>query len=71
MLALADGSLIIKVDTRKPDQYDLHDGLDLTWKIKERVSVEFATSDVARFWLDGQEIDISGSKVFELQPIGE
>jgi len=71
MLALADSSLIIKVDARKPQQYDLHDGLDLTWKIKERVSVEFAAGDVARFWLDGQEIDIAGFKNFKLQPAGE
>ncbi len=71
MLALADSSLIIKVDARKPQQFDLHDGLDLTWKINERVSVEFAASDVARFWLDGREVDIAGSKMFELQPAAE
>lgn len=71
MLALAESSLIIKVDGRKPNKYDLHDGLDLTWKIKESVSVEFAASDVARFWLDGREIDIAGSKIFKLQPAGE
>ncbi len=71
MLALADSSLIIKVDARKPQQYDLYDGLDLTWKVKERVSVEFAASDVARFWLDGREIDIAGLDIFELQPAGE
>ena len=71
MLALADSSLIIKVDARKPQQFDLHDGLDLTWKINERVAVEFAASDVARFWLDGREVDIAGSKMFELQPAGQ
>jgi hypothetical protein len=71
MLALADSSLIIKVDERKPHQYKLYDGLDLTWKIKQRVNVEFSTSDVARFWLNGQEIDITGDKSFTLQPAGE
>jgi cytoskeletal protein RodZ len=71
MLALADSSLIIKVDGRKPDQYKLYDGLDLTWQIKQRVNVEFAASDVARFWLNGQEIDIVGYESFELQPAVE
>ena len=71
MLALADSSLIIKVDGRKPDQYKLYDGLDLTWQIKQRVNVEFTASDVARFWLNGQEIDIAGYESFELQPAVE
>jgi len=71
MLALADSSLIIKVDGRKPDQYKLYDGLDLTWKIKQRVNVEFTASDVARFWLNDQEIDITGYESFELQPAVE
>jgi hypothetical protein len=68
---LADSSLIIKVDTRKPQQYKLYDGLDLTWKIKQGVKVEFAASDVARFWLNGQEIELAGYKSFALQPAGE
>jgi hypothetical protein len=71
MLALGDSSLIIKVDTRKPQQYNLYDGLDLTWKIKQRVNVEFAASDVARFWLNGEEIDIAGDESFTLQLAGE
>lgn len=71
MLALADSSLIIKVDGRKADQYKLYDGLDLTWQIKQRVIVEFAASDVARFWLNGQEIDITGYESFELKPAVE
>jgi len=71
MLALADSSLIIRVDGRKPDQYKLYDGLDLTWQIKQRVNVEFAVSDVARFWLNGQEIDIAGYESFKLQPAVE
>jgi hypothetical protein len=71
MLALADSSLIIEVDERKAEQYKLYDGLDLTWKIKQRVSVEFASSDVARFWLNGQEIDLAGEKSFALKPAAE
>ena len=71
MLALADGSLIIKVDAGKPQQYELHDGLDLTWKVKQEVHVEFAVSDVARFWLNGQEIDVAGHKSFALKPAAE
>ena len=71
MLALADSSLIIKVDASKPDQYKLYDGLDLTWKIKQRVNVEFSASDVARFWLNGQEIDVAGYESFELQAAAE
>jgi hypothetical protein len=66
MLALADSSLIIKVDGRA-DQYKLYDGLDLTWQIKQRVNVQLTASDVARFWLNGQEIDITGYESFELQ----
>ena len=68
MLAIADGSLIIKVDNRKPHEYPLHDGLDLTWKVKGEVGVELSQVDLARFWLDGQEIDISNLKEFVLQP---
>ena len=71
MLALADNSLIIAVDERKPQQYKLYDGLDLTWKIKQRVNVEFTASNVARFWLNGQETDITGDNAFTLQPAGE
>jgi len=71
MLALADSSLIIKVDGRKPGQYKLYDGLDLTWQIKQRVNVQLTASDVARFWLNGQEIDITGYESFELQPAVE
>jgi len=71
MLALADSSLIIKVDGREADQYKLYDGLDLTWQIKQKVNVEFDASDVARFWLNGQEIDITGYESFELNPAVE
>jgi cytoskeletal protein RodZ len=70
MLALADSSLIIKVDGRA-DQYKLYDGLDLTWQIKQRVNVQLTASDVARFWLNGQEIDMTGYESFELQPAVE
>ena len=71
MLALTDSSLIIKVDERKPQEYQLHDGLDLTWKVRQKVTVQFAASDVARFWLNGREIDIAGDQSFTLQPAAE
>ncbi len=68
MLALAESSLIIYVDDRKSQQYNLHNGLDLTWNIKESVKVELAGSDVARFWLGDQELDLDKLKSFQLQP---
>ena len=67
MLAVADGALVIKVDTREPHEYKLHDGLDLTWNIKQKVEVKFAASDVAHFWLNGEELDITGLDAFQLQ----
>ena len=67
MLALAESSLIIYVDDRKPQQYSLHDGLDLTWNAKTSVKVELAEPAVARFWLGGQELDLEGLKSFQLQ----
>ncbi len=71
MLALAKGSLIINVDNRKPHQYELHDGLDITWRIKHKVSVEMNRVDVARFWLDGEELDAGGLDSFMLQAPSE
>ncbi len=71
MLALAESSLIIKVDDRKPHEYRLHDGLDLTWRIKSKVDVEMTAEDSARFWLDGQELDVIGLKSFLLQSSAE
>ncbi len=67
MLALENGSLIINVDKRQPFQYKLHDGLDLTWKIVSEVSVKVDQAGVARFWLDGQELDVSDQAEFFLQ----
>lgn len=67
MLALAESSLIIYVDERKSQQYNLHDGLDLTWNIKASVKVEFAEPEVARFWLGDRELDLGGLKSFQLQ----
>ena len=58
MLAVSDGSLIINVDQRKPQEYVLHDGLDLTWRVKEKVSFEMAEAGQARFWLDGVEVKL-------------
>jgi cytoskeletal protein RodZ len=68
ILALSESSLTIYVDDRKPQHYALHDGLDLTWNIRTRVKVELAGSGVARFWLDGQELDLDELKFFQLQP---
>lgn len=67
MLALSEGSLIIYIDNRKPHQYKLHNGLDLTWRIKEMVKVESSDPGLARFWLTGQELDIGEMDSFQLQ----
>ena len=68
MLAVADGSLTIYVDDRKPQQYDLREGLDLTWRVKNKVKVE-SVPGVARFWLSGQELDVGSLDSFQLQPV--
>lgn len=68
MLALTESSLIITVDSKKPHRYPLHDGLDLVWPIMQQVSVEMNDADIARFWLDGQELNIAGQTAFELLP---
>lgn len=67
MLAVAESSLVIYLEGRTPHHYKLRDGLDLTWKIKRRVKVEMAEPGVARFWLDGAEIDLGNQPVFQLQ----
>lgn len=67
MLALSEGSLIIYLDDRKSHQYKLHDGLDLTWNIKARAKVELTGSGMARFWLDGQELELGEMDSFQLQ----
>lgn len=58
MLALSPGSLIIHVDNRKPHEYSLHEGLDLTWKVREKLSFELGGAKQARFWLDDSEIEL-------------
>jgi cytoskeleton protein RodZ len=67
MLALSRSTLVIHVDNRNPHEYRLHDGLDLTWKIKKRLKVELADPGAARFWLDGQELDLGDLTAFQLQ----
>ena len=67
MLALSEGSLTIYTDNRKSHQYKLHEGLDLTWGIKEKVKVELAGPGMARFWLGGQELDLGMMDFFQLQ----
>ncbi|MDT8442981.1 MAG: helix-turn-helix domain-containing protein [Desulfuromonadales bacterium] len=69
MLALSEGSLIINLDDREPQHYDLHDGLDLTWNVKEIVKVKLASPGLARFWLDDQELDLGDLESFQLQPV--
>lgn len=69
MLALTEGSLIIYLDDRESSHYKLHDGLDLTWKVKKKVRVELAGPEMARFWLDGQELDLGELESFQLQPV--
>jgi cytoskeleton protein RodZ len=66
MLAVSDGSLIINVDQRKPQEYVLHDGLDLTWKVKEKVFFEMAEAGQARFWLDGVEIKLGDRESLQI-----
>ena len=67
MLALSEGSLIIYLDDRKSQLYKLHDGLDLTWNIQEKVKIELAGPGTARFWLAGQELDLGEIESFQLQ----
>jgi cytoskeletal protein RodZ len=67
MLALTESSLIIYVDERKPQEYKLYNGLDLTWKIKKKVRVEMAEPGVAHFWLGLQELPIENLDSFQLQ----
>lgn len=67
MLALSESSLIIHLDGRKPHQYKLYDGLDLTWQVKSVVSIELGEKGSARFWLDGREIELDGTTSFQLQ----
>lgn len=66
MLAIADGSLIITVDQREPQEYVLHEGLDLTWKAKEKASFEMGSAGQARFWLDGKELKLGDRKSLDL-----
>jgi cytoskeleton protein RodZ len=68
MLALVEGSLIIYLDDRKPHEYKLYNGLDLSWKVKQKVMVELGNPGAARFWLNGEELDLGDLKSFQLQP---
>jgi cytoskeletal protein RodZ len=67
MLAVAESSLVIYLEGRTPHNYKLHDGLDLTWKIKRQVRVEMAKPGAARFWLDGKELKLGQQPGFQLQ----
>jgi cytoskeletal protein RodZ len=67
MLAVAKSSLVIYLDGPTPHNYKLVNGLDLTWKIKRKVRIEMASPGVARFWLDGQELDLDDQSAFQLQ----
>jgi cytoskeletal protein RodZ len=68
MLALTESSLTIQLDKRMPHKYKLYNGLDLTWKIKEQITVDMAKPGLARFWLDGLELALDGLNSFQLQP---
>ncbi len=67
MLAIADGTLIIRVDGYPGRKYALREGLDLTWPIKRDVSVELGASGQARFWLDQQELSLGERTEFHLR----
>jgi len=67
MLALAEGTLTIHVDDRKAHEYNLYDGLDLTWKINQKARIELARPGVARFWLGDEELDAFDMQSFQLQ----
>lgn len=67
MLALSEGSIIIYPDDRNSHRYMIHDGLDLSWKIQTRVTIELAAPGIARFWLDGQELNLGELETFQLQ----
>lgn len=67
VLALSEGALIIDADDRKSHQYNLHEGLDLTWDIKNRVKVELTGAGIARFWLGAQELEVGEMEFFQLQ----
>ncbi len=69
LLALSEGSLIIILDDREPQRYNLNDGLDLTWKVEQMVKVELTRPGLARFWLDDQEFDPGDLESFQLQPV--
>lgn len=68
MLALSESSLIIYVDDRKPNEYKLYEGLDLSWPIKKSVKVELGKPGAAQFWLGGQELPLGDSGSFQLKP---
>jgi len=67
MLALSEGSLIIYIDSRKPHTYKLHNGLDLSWSLKETATVDLSGPGMARFWLGGKELDLGEMESFQLQ----
>lgn len=69
MLALAEGSLIINLDERSPHEYKLYNGLDLIWKVKQRALVELGAPGMARFWLDGEELDLGALESFQLKSV--
>ncbi len=66
MLALAESSLIMQLDGRKPRTYQLHPDLDLTWVVKQAVTLELEGPGVARFWLGKKELVFGDQLVFRL-----
>lgn len=69
MLAMADSSLIIYLDDRPPHEYKLYNGLDLIWKVKKNAMIELGVAGAARFWLDGEELDLGTLESFKLNQV--
>lgn len=67
MLAIANGTLRIEVDGRASRQYALREGLDLTWPVKRELRAELDAPSRARFWLDGEELQLGEVTTFHLQ----
>lgn len=67
MLALSEGSLIIYIDGLESRPYTLHNGLDLTWQVKETVKVELAEPGLAQFWLGEELLDVDEMDSFQLR----
>lgn len=66
MLALSEGSLIIYLDDRDSQSYELHNGFDSIWDVGKKVKVELSEPGIALFWLGEQKLDIGELNFFQL-----